>query len=47
MIELKNRGRSKEKSKSEIKKLLNSVIDSSTIDADILVDIKEQIEKYS
>ena len=47
MIELKNRGRSKEKSKSEIKKLLNSVIDSSTIDADILVDIKEQIEKYN
>lgn len=46
IIELKNRERSKEKSKSEIKKLLNDIIDSTTVDGAILEKIRKQIEKY-
>ena len=46
MVELKNRSRSKEKSKSDIKELLNSIIESNLVGSDILEKIKEQIEKY-
>ena len=46
IIELKNIERSKEKSKSEIKKLLNDIIDSTTVDGTILEKIRKQIEKY-
>ena len=46
MVELKNRSRSKEKSKSDIKELLNSIIESNLVGSDILEKIEEQIEKY-
>lgn len=46
MVELQNRQRSKEKSKEEIKNLLQTIIDSHDIDEVVLDKIKEQLNKY-
>jgi hypothetical protein len=45
-VELSNRQRSKEKSKEEIKNLLQTIIDSHDIDSVVLEKIKTQINKY-
>lgn len=46
-VELVNRYRSKEKSKQEIKELLEQIVDNETIsNEDILKKIKNQIETY-
>ena len=46
-VELSNRFRSKEKSKKEIKNLLEQILINETIlNDDILEKIKEQIDKY-
>jgi hypothetical protein len=46
MVELKTRSRSKEKSKNEIKNLLQLIIDSTQVDQTVLDKIQQQINKY-
>lgn len=45
-VEMKNRHRSKEKSKSDIKNLLELIVDVHDIDEVVLDKIKKQIDKY-
>jgi hypothetical protein len=46
LVELSNRKRSKEKSKTEIKQLLSEILGKTIVDDEISIKIKKQIEKY-
>jgi predicted nucleic-acid-binding protein len=46
MVELRNRQRSKEKSKEGIKNLLQTILDSHDLDVSLREEILEQINKY-
>ncbi len=45
-VEMKNRHRSKEKSKSDIKNLLEFIVDAHDIDEVVMEKINEQLNKY-